>query len=46
MINIFCCWCKEIKNRNQLELRWNPYMFKRKAYCKDCDCGALIVIKN
>ncbi len=43
MKKVYCCVCMEYKSRQQLYLKWNPYYFKRKLYCRDCNCGALIL---
>lgn len=39
---IYCCTCMEYRTRQELVLKYNPYYFKRKAYCKKCGKGALI----
>lgn len=42
---IYCCDCQEQKNKNDLKLQYNPYKFKKTAYCKKCGTAALIVKK-
>ena len=33
----YCHICQEYKNRSDLKLRYNPYLFKRKICCKKCN---------
>ena len=46
MKRIYCCECQEFKNRKNMRLKYNPYLFKKKIYCPECKTFAIISLET